>query len=314
MGLYFLQRFALALSILFIAVSALYAIMVMLPGDPTSVLLGPRATEEMRANYALQMGLNDPVIVQILNFWGRIINGDLGQDVLRNRPVSEPVLQALPYTAALIAAAIIWSATLGILLGALSAAKRNTAFDRITGILSVAFIAAPSFVVALWSLLVFAVLLRWFPAIGAGEPGNLPDQLYHLILPGFAIGLSWVGYIARIVRASMLEVMSENHIRTASAFGIPRYRIIYIYALRVAVLPAVTVLGVGVGGLLSSAVFAEIVFARPGIGKLIYESVTSRNYPVVMGCMLVSIGFFLTCTLIADFINALLDPRLRSKK
>ncbi|MXN66368.1 ABC transporter permease subunit [Stappia sp. GBMRC 2046] len=314
MGRYIIQRVALGLAILLVAISVLYALMITLPGDPTTVFLGPRATDEMRAVFSERLGLNNPVPVQILQFWGRIFSGDLGEDVLRNRPVATPVFAALPNTLILVLASIGWSAALGILLGAFSAACRNSLVDRVTGVLSVAMLAAPSFVVALWSLLIFAVVLNWFPAIGAGEHGDLADRIHHLVLPSFAIGLAWVGYIARIVRASMLEVMGENHIRTARAFGLPPHKIIYRYALRIAVLPAVSVLGVGVGGLLSSAVFAEIVFARPGIGRLIYESVISRNYPVVMGSMLVAIAFFVMCTLAADLVNAMLDPRLRTSK
>ena len=174
------------------------------------------------------------------------------------------------------------------MLGCFSATHRGSWLDRAIGVLSVSAIAVPSFVVALYSLLVFAVALRWLPAIGAGEAGDLGDQLRHLVLPAFAIGLGWVGYIARLVRASMLEVMGENYIRTARAFGLPERRIVYRYALTVAILPTVALLGVGIGNLLSGAVFAEIVFARPGIGKLIYDSVLNRNYPVVMGAVLVT--------------------------
>ncbi len=308
---YTLQRVALALGIVFVAISALYGVMIALPGDPTSVLLGPRATPEMRALFREQMGLDDPLVVQILNFWGRVLSGDLGTDFFRNRSVATAVMNALPHTVALVFGAIFWSATLGILLGAFSADRRNSLLDRVTGVISVAFIAAPSFVVALYSLLLFAVTLRWFPSIGAGEPGDLLSRIQHLVLPSLAIGLAWVGYVARIVRASMLEAMGESYIRTARAFGLPRRRVVYNYALRVAILPAVQVLGVGIGGMLSSAVFAEIVFSRPGIGTLIYTSVSDRNYPVVMGAMLVAIGFFVTCALIADLINAALDPRHR---
>ncbi len=308
---YTIQRVALALGIVFVAISALYGVMIALPGDPTSVLLGPRATPEMRALFREQMGLDDPLVMQILNFWGRVLSGDLGTDFFRNRPVATAVMSALPHTVALVFGAIFWSATLGILLGAFSADRRNSLLDRVTGVISVAFIAAPSFVVALYSLLLFAVTLRWFPSIGAGEPGDLLSRIQHLVLPSLAIGLAWVGYVARIVRASMLEAMGESYIRTARAFGLPRRRVVYNYALRVAILPAVQVLGVGIGGMLSSAVFAEIVFSRPGIGTLIYTSVSDRNYPVVMGAMLVAIGFFVTCALIADLINAALDPRHR---
>jgi peptide/nickel transport system permease protein len=132
-----------------------------------------------------------------------------------------------------------------------------------------------------------------------------------LVLPAIALGLGWVGYISRLVRASMLEVMEDNHIRTARAFGLPERTIIVHYALRIAVLPTVTILGLGIGTMLSGALFAEIVFSRPGIGKLLHEAVMTRNYPVVMGSVLVTTGFFVLSTLVSDIINATLDPRLR---
>jgi peptide/nickel transport system permease protein len=156
------------------------------------------------------------------------------------------------------------------------------------------------------------VELNWFPAIGAGERGDLGDQLAHLVLPSFAIGLGWVGYLARLVRASMLEVLGENHIRTARAYGLPERRIVFRYALRLAVLPTVALLGVGIGHLLSGAVFAEIVFARPGAGKLVFDAVVTRNFPVVSGAVLVTTALFTLCTLAADLLIAWLDPRVRA--
>jgi peptide/nickel transport system permease protein len=175
----------------------------------------------------------------------------------------------------------------------------------------VAFIAIPSFVVALYALLLFSVRWRWFPAIGAGESGDIADQVHHLALPAMALGLGWVGYIARLVRSSMLEVMEENHVRTARAFGLPEHVVIGHYALRIAILPTVTILGLGIGTMLSGALFAEIVFSRPGIGKLLHEAVMTRNYPVVMGSVLVTTVFFVISTLVSDILNAILDPRLR---
>src|SRR5262249_2495759 len=172
--------------------------------------------------------------------------------------------------------------------------------------------AIPSFIVAVYSLLVFAVWLKWLPAIGAGREGDVLDQVVHLILPAFAIGLGWVGYLARLVRASMLEVMGESHVRTNSAFGLPERRILFRYALPIAILPTIALLGVGIGNLLSGAVFAEIVFARPGVGKLTYDAVITRNYPVVMGSVLVTTAIYATCTLLADLAAAWLDPRVRS--
>ena len=233
-------------------------------------------------------------------------------DVFSNRPVATIVFEQLPYTIVLIVAGILWSVAIGIPLGCYSALRRNSLIDKITAVLSVSCIAIPSFVVALYALLIFAVGLKWLPAIGAGAEGDLLDQLQHLILPAFAIGLGWVGYIARLVRASMLEVLGENHVRAARAFGLPERVIVFRYALRLAILPTITLLGVGVGALLSGALFAEIVFARPGIGKLIFDSVTTRNYPIVMGSVLVTTVLFVLSTTLSDLANALLDPRVRS--
>ena len=149
------------------------------------------------------------------------------------------------------------------------------------------------------------------PVIGAGEPGDFGDQIYHLILPAFAVGLGWVGYLARMVRASMLEVMSENYIRSANAFGLKSRTIIFRYALKVAILPTITLIGVGFGALLSGTVFAEIIFSRPGIGKIIYNMVLARNFPVIQGAVLITIGMYVIVTLIADLIVSWLDPRVR---
>jgi peptide/nickel transport system permease protein len=312
MLIYTLKRTGLALLIVLVAMTMLFSMIYLVPGDPASIALGPRATPEMKAALIARMGLDQPIPVQLLNFITGMLSGNLGVDVWSNRSVAAIILEALPHTLALTALGLGWSVTLGIVLGCFSATNRGSWIDRAIGVLSVSAIAVPSFVVALYSLLVFAVALNWLPAIGAGEAGDLGDQLRHLVLPAFAIGLGWVGYIARLVRASMLEVMGENHIRTARAFGLPERRIVYRYALTVAILPTVALLGVGIGNLLSGAVFAEIVFARPGIGKLIYDSVLNRNYPVVMGAVLVTTMLYVLATLIADLLAALLDPRVRA--
>ena len=157
-------------------------------------------------------------------------------DVVSNRPVTSIVFGQLPYTLWLIFSAIFGAMLIGIPLGCYSALHRNTLADRISGVISVACITAPSFVVALYSLLIFAVTLQWFPSIGAGEKGDFFDQISHLVLPAFAIGLAWVGYLSRLVRASMLEVMGENHIRTARAYGLTEATIIYRYALKLSLI------------------------------------------------------------------------------
>lgn len=312
MFLYLVKRVLLGLVIVVLAVTLLFCMIHMVPGDPARILLGPRATPEMITTISAQMGLDKPLPIQILKFFGNLLRGDMGMDVITNRPVATIVFGQLPYTLWLIFTAIIGAMLIGIPLGCYSALHRNSLADRITGIISVACITAPAFVVALYSLLIFAVALRWFPAVGAGEKGQFWDQVNHLVMPAFAIGLSWVGYLSRLVRASMLEVLGDNHIRTARAYGLRENTVVYQYALKLAVLPTVTVIGVGMGFLLSAALFTEIVFARPGIGKLIFDSITTRNYPVVMGSVLISTIMFVISTTLSDLVNAWLDPRIRA--
>ncbi len=309
---YAAKRLGLSVVIVSVAMALLFCMIYLVPGDPASVALGPRATEAMKEALRVRMGLDQPIWVQFWNFYSDAWRGDFGVEVLSERPVIDVVFEQLPYTLALIAGGITWSVGLGIPLGCWAAVKRGSFADRLVGVLSVAVIAIPSFVVAIYALLIFAVSLRWLPAIGAGEPGDLGDQLVHLILPSLAVGLGWVGYIARMVRASMLEVLETSHIRTARAFGLPEGLITYRYALTIAILPTVTLLGVGVGQMLSSAVFAEIVFARPGIGRLVYDAILTRNFPVVTGAVLVTTVFFVLVNLIADLVIGALDPRVRS--
>jgi len=314
MGKFIFRRSLASFLILLLAVSLLFGMIHMVPGDPATVLLGPRATPELKAELERRMGLDQPLFIQLGRFYAGLAQGDLGVDPFSERAVSDIVLEQLPYTLALVLAAIGGASLLGIPLGCFSAIRRNSLLDRLTAVMSVAFIAIPSFVVALYLLLWLAVKWRWFPALGAGEPGNYADQAWHLVLPAIALGIGWVGYIARLVRASMLEVMEENHIRTARAFGMPERMIIVHYALRIAMLPTVTILGLGIGTMLSGALFAEIVFSRPGIGKLLYEAVLTRNYPIVMGSVLITTGFFVLSTLVSDIVNAVLDPRLREER
>mgnify|MGYP001205267686 CR=1 FL=1 len=312
MLIYLIQRLGLAVLICIVAMTILFSFVYLIPGDPATMALGPRATPAMKENLRVEMMLDRPVPVQLATFFGRVVTGDLGTDVWTKRPVSQIVLEALPYTIVLAVTGLGWAILLGVPLGCYSAVRRNSLIDKLTGILSVSAIAMPSFVVSIYGLLIFAVALQWLPAIGAGAKGDIGSQILHLILPAFAIGLGWVGYLARLVRASMLEVMNENHVRTARAFGLPERTIVFRYALRLAVLPTITLLGIAFGSLLSGAVFAEIVFTRPGLGRLVYDSVTNRNFPVVQGAVLTTVFLFVLCTLLADLIVAWLDPRVRS--
>ncbi len=243
----------------------LFSALKLIPGDPATIMLGARASAAMKARITEELGLNDSIPVQLATFFSRILQGNLGTDMWSQRPVSQMVLENLPYTLTLIAVGLGWAAAIGIPLGCYSAIRRNSFIDKFTGVLSVATISIPSFVVAIYVILLFAIKLDWLPVIGAGERGDVADQVAHLVMPGFALGLGWVGYLSRIVRASMLEIMGENHIRTARAFGLPESRSSYDRTrCRIAILPTITLLAVAIGGLLSSAVFVEVDFRPPG--------------------------------------------------
>jgi len=308
---YLLKRLGLALAIVVCVTLVLFSLLHFIPGDPVTIALGPRASPEAVQRYIEKMHLHEPVIVQFFIYVKNAAIGDLGVDVFSNRSVALTVMEQMRFTGSLIVAALSWAILVGIPLGCFSAVRPNTLLDRITGVVSVGTIAVPSFLVSIWSLLVFAITLGWLPAIGAGEPGDAGDQLLHLILPAFAVGLGWVGYLGRMVRASMLEVMRENYIRAAHAFGLRPRTIVYRYALRIAILPTITLIGMGFGGLLSGAVFAEVIFARPGVGKLIFDTVMTRNLPVVQGAVLITTSFYIVVTLISDLVVAWLDPRVR---
>lgn len=313
MILYMVKRTALGIVIIMLAVTLLYLMIHAVPGDPATVMLGPRATPELIAAMEQRMGLDKPLPMQIVSFFGRVLSGDLGVDVFAERPVAETIVGVLPYTLVLVAAGMSWALLLGVPLGVYSATHPDSWMDKAAGVSSVAFIAMPPFVVGLYALLLFAVTLGWFPVIGGGQEKGWLGQLHHLVLPAFAVGLGWVGYLARLVRASMLEVLAENHVRHARAHGLPRNVILYRYVLRIAILPAVTIIGIGIGAMLSGVVFAEIIFARPGLGKLIFVAVQQRNFPLIMGTVLVTTTLFVIATTLSDILNALLDPRIRSR-
>lgn len=308
---YAVKRIGLAVVILFTVMLAMYAMVFLVPGDPASLALGPRATPALKAELIARMGLDQPVHVQVWNFFANALQGNLGYDVWSKKPVLDQILEVFPNTLILGVVALGWALVLGVALGCLAVVWRGTLVDTALGILSVSMIAVPSFVIALYSLLVFAVWLNWLPAVGAGTPGDWGSQARAVILPAFAIGITWVGYLARLIRASMLEVMGANHIRTARAFGLSEARIVTRYALRLAIIPTVAILAVGFGAILSSAVFVETVFSRPGIGTLITSAVAKRNYPVVMGTTLFMTAFYLFVVTAADLIIARLDPRVR---
>ena len=307
---YAIQRITISILIVILAVTALFVMIQFVPGDPANVMLGPRATPELKEALRERLHLNDAFIVQVYYFFTGLLQGNLGVDLTSNRPVLGILIEQVPYTASLVASTLLVT-LLGIPIGTYAAVHRDGFFDQASGVVSVSLIAVPPIVIGLYLILFFSVSLQLLPAIGAGE--GFWEILLHLVLPTLAIGLTWIGYVSRLVRASMIEVLGQNHVKTARAFGIPNQRILRAYVLRVALPATITVLGVSIGFILSSAVIVEIVFSRPGIGKLMYDAVISRNYPVVMGTVLASTVFIVTATTISDLLNVMLDPRTKDE-
>jgi peptide/nickel transport system permease protein len=295
------------------AVILLVGLTRLIPGNPAMVILGSRATPEAVAALNARMGFDKPLLTQVGAFFGRLLHGDLGEDVFNGRPVLDLVGAALPNTAALAISAIVLAIVIGIPLGVLSARRPGGPADRLIAFLSVGLISAPSFVVSVFLLLFFAVSLRLFPVLGAGDAGNLPDQLWHLVLPALALAVGWIGYIARLLRSSLLEVLGESHIRTVRAYGLPERKILMKYALKPAIIPLIAVLGMGFGELLGGAVFAEVIFNRPGLGSLVVDAIRTRNYPVVQGGVFVIVLLYVLTNLVTDLVQTFIDPRERSR-
>lgn len=310
----FLIRRLLTTVITVVVAMTLYFVVIrLIPGDPATIILGPRATEGMIQAMRERMLLDHPFYVQLGQFLLNIARGDLGEDVLNFMPVRALIGQVLFHTIALATCMILVSSLIGIPLGAYAATNRNSLVDRITGVLSVSMITTPSFVAGLFLLLVFAIHLGWFPVIGSMDGGGLLGWLRQLVLPVAALSIQWVGYIARLVRAAVLEEMMRDYTRTAVAKGLPRSRIIYKHVLRNALVPVIAVLGVGFGNLLGGTVLVEIIFSRPGLGFLMYNAIEARNFPVVQGGLVVAVLLYSVANLLADLSYAIVDPRLRSQ-
>ncbi len=297
--------------VVLVVMTFLAALVHLIPGDPVKTILGPRADPELSKIVRHDMQLDLSVPRQIWNFVTGAVQGDLGVDFVSDEKVTRLVFNALPHTIVLAVASLLLAMLLGVPLGVYAATHPNTWTDRISGLLAVSCITIPPYVAGLFLVLLFAVRFHALPAIGTGDFSHPLDYLRHLILPAVALGITWVGYFARLVRASMLEVLNTNYIRTATAFGLHERAIFYRYALRNAIIPTIAVLGVGLGNLMGYAIFVEVIFARPGLGTLIYDSIESRNYPIVRGGVLVVAILFVLANLLADLSYRFLDPRIR---
>ena len=308
---YVASRLATTVIIIFGAMLLLFALGALVPGDPATTLLGPQATPEYAAQFIEKMGLHRPLYERLPLFFANVLRGDLGEDVMTGQRVTDMVFSVLPYTMVLTASSIVLAVLVGAPLGAYAATRPGSRMDGILAVSSVAVIAIPAFVIAVLLLVVFSVWLPFFPVLGVGEQDDLFDQARRLVLPTLALGIGWVGMIARLIRASMIEVLSSDYIRTARAYGLSPRLIVFKYALKNASIPTVAVLGLGIGRLLGGAVLVEIIFARPGLGRLVFDAIATRNFPVLQGAVLVVVVLFALTNLAVDLSYSALDPRIR---
>ena len=313
MGAYLFRRLIMTVLVIVLVMTFLGALVHIIPGDPVTLMLGPRATPELIAQVRSQMELDEPVYTQVSNFMVNAAQGDLGVDFVTDTSVMNLVMQALPPTLALAALSLILAAVFGIPLGILSATRPNSLLDRVTAVFSVSMITIPPYVAGLLLLVIFAVRLNALPSIGSGDISDPVDYFLHLILPVTALAITWIGYIARLGRSSMLEVLNADYIRTARAYGLSDRRVAYKYALRNAIIPTIAVLGVAFGSLIGVAIFVEVIFARAGLGMLVFDAIQARNYPLVRGGVLAIAILFVLANLVADLTYQIVDPRIRAR-
>lgn len=290
---------------------AVFIALHLIPGDPVVAMLGDMATPEQVVAVRHELGLDRPLPLQFVSFVEKYLCGELGNSIRTRRPVAEEISDRFPHTFLLAAAGVFVAVLFGIPLGIIAATRRGSLMDLVTLVLSMTGIAAPVFWVGLLLSMLFAIRLRWFPAIGAGKPGDLVSILQALVLPAFTLGFSTMALIARMTRSSMLEVLREDYVRTARAKGLSEKIVLYKHALRNAAIPIVTIVGLNIGYLLGGAVLVETVFARPGLGKLLVDAILARDYPVVQGVTFFVATSFILVNLLTDLIYALLDPQVR---
>lgn len=308
---YLAKRLMLIAGVLLLLLVFLSTLVHLVPGDPVQIILGPMASEEFAATVRKEMGLDQPIPMQVLHFVEAALRGDLGRDFVSHRPVVDMIVDVLPHTMILAISGLGLAVLVGVPLGVYAAVNSNSWADRLIAAVSITFITLPPYVVGLILMLIFSIGLAWLPALGAGRLDHPADYLVRLIQPATALALAWIGYIARLTRASMLEVLRADYIRTARSLGIGSARIYYVYALRSAIVPVVAVLGVGLGHLLGGAIFIEVIFTRPGLGSLFYDAIATRNFPVIRGIAVVVAMLFVVTNLLADLSYRLLDPRIR---
>jgi peptide/nickel transport system permease protein len=311
----FLARRLLHLGPVLLGVSVIvFMVLHLAPGDPAEVMLGANANKEDLTRLRTQLGLDQPLHVQYLHWIGHVVQGDLGRSLWMKRPVLGEVLERFKATLLLTGSALFLSTLGGITLGIASATRANSLLDRLSGVASLFGASMPVFWLGIVLMVIFSLWLGWLPASGMYAPyggGGLRDLLAHLVLPAVTLAAASVTIIARLTRATMLETLGQDYVRTARAKGLGERMVVWRHALKNALIPIVTVVGVQAGYLLGGAVLTETVFAWPGVGTLVVQGILARDMPLVQGGVLVIALSFVLVNLAVDTLYAWLDPRIK---
>ena len=307
-----IRRLLAAIPTLLAVLTLVFIIVRIVPGDPAMVILGDQATPEAAAALRARLGLDVPIWTQYFRFVGAVLTGDFGASMVTSRPILAEVGAVLPHTVDLTLAAMLVGVAVGVPVGIWAALHRNGAIDVAARLLSLIGLSFPVFVSGIFLLLAFALHWRIFPVIGAADLSDIPDRLYKLVLPALTLGLVMAAYITRVTRSAMLASLSEDYIRTARAKGVPWRRVVWVHGLRNASLPIVTVVGLYVGILIGNSVLTEIVFNRPGLGKVIVGALNQRDYTMLQGMMVIYCFLIVVVNLVTDLLYGVLDPRVKT--
>lgn len=302
------RRLLVSLLVVFGSLTLVFFILHLLPGDPVTMMVsGAPISEETIANLRQQFGLDQPLLIQYVQFLWNTVQGDLGQSFVSNERVIDILLEQLPATIALTLASTLMSVIIGIIFGVLSAIYRNKWMDAVVRIISLFGVSMPTFWSGILLLLIFSVQLNWFPITGS-------EGFKGLVLPSVALGFVGAGFIVRMVRNSMLEVINEPFIVTLRAKGLPERLVMFQHALRNALIPAVTMIGIQIGELLGGAVVIETVFARQGLGRVVVDAINSKDLFVVQGAVLIIAVIYVIVNLLVDISYTVIDPRIRKSQ